>query len=83
MKEEHCCIQRLILTKDANELLDLSYKLKQSFNKDNIGNAFNNELKEILSTINEDDVPSNYSSFYFENISVQKLEEKKPKLIIK
>ena len=37
MKEEHCCDQRLILTKDANELLDLSSKLKQSFKKDNIG----------------------------------------------
>ena len=72
--------QRLILTKDANELLDLSSKLKQSFDKDNIGNAFNNELKEILSTVNEDDVPSNYSSFYFENISAQKLEEKKTKI---
>ena len=72
--------QRLILTKDANELLDLSYKLKQSFNKDNIGNAFNNKLKEILSWINEDDVPSNYSSFYFENISAQKSEEKKTKI---
>ena len=72
--------QRLILTKDANEVLDLSYRLKQSFNKDNIENAFNNELKEILSTINEDDVPSNYASFYFENISAQKLEEKKIKI---
>ena len=72
--------QRLILTKDANELLDLSSKLKQSFDKDNIGNAFNSELKEILSTVNEDDVPSNYSSFYFENISAQKLEEKKTKI---
>jgi len=72
--------QRLILTKDANELLDLSSKLKQSFDKDNIGNAFNNELKEILSSVNEDDVPSNYSSFYFENISAQKLEEKKTKI---
>jgi len=72
--------QRLILTKDATELLDLSFKLKQSFKKDNIGNAFNNKLKEILSTIDEDNVPSNYSSFYFENITIQKLEEKKIKI---
>ena len=72
--------QRLILTKDANELLDLSSKLKQSFDRDNIGNAFNNELKEILSTINEDNVASNYSSFYFGNISTKKLEEKKTKI---
>ncbi len=72
--------QRLILTKDANEILDLSSKLKQSFKKDNIGNAFNNKLKEILSMIGEEDVPSNYSSFYFENISTQKLKEKKTKI---
>jgi|TARA_B100001079_G_scaffold186929_1_gene160998 rRNA-processing protein FCF1 len=72
--------QRLILTKDANELLDLSLKLKQSFTKDNIGNAFNNELKEILSVIDENDVPSNYSSFYFENISTQELKKKKVKV---
>jgi len=72
--------QRLILTKDTNELLDLSFKLKQSFNKDNIGNAFNNELKQILSKIVKEDVPSNYSSFYFDNISTQKLEEKKTKI---
>ncbi len=72
--------QRLILTKDTTELLDLSSKLKQSFKKDNLGNAFNNKLKEILSTIEEDDVPSNYSSFYFENISTQKLKEKETKI---
>ena len=72
--------QRLILTKETNELLDLSFKLKQSFIKDDLGNAFNNELKEILSMINAEDVPSNYSSFYFENISNQKIKEEKSKI---
>ena len=68
--------QRLILTKDANELLDLSFKLKESFIKDNIGNAFNNKLKEILVAINEQEVPSNYSSFYFKNTNTKTLKEK-------
>ncbi len=72
--------QRLILTKDVNELLDLSYKLKQSFKKDNLENAFNKKLKEILSFIDEDEVPSNYSSFYSKNISTQKLKKKKTKI---
>jgi len=72
--------QRLILTKDVNQLLDLSYKLKESFIKDNIENAFNIELKRILNTINEEKVPSNYSSFYFDNLTTPVLEEKNIKI---
>ena len=72
--------QRLILTKDTNELLDLSYKLKDSFIKDNIENAFSVELKKILNTINQQEVPSNYSSFYFDNLKTKTLEEKNIKI---
>ena len=72
--------QRLILTKDVNQLLDLSYKLKESFIKDNIENGFNIELKRILNTINEEKVPSNYSSFYFDNLTTPVLEEKNIKI---
>tara|TARA_B100001250_G_scaffold134609_1_gene115098 strand:- start:153 stop:1910 length:1758 start_codon:yes stop_codon:yes gene_type:complete len=72
--------QRLILTKDINELLDLSYKLKESFIKDKIENAFDNELKEILSKINEEEVPSNYSSFYSVNLKAETLEKKNIKI---
>jgi ribosomal protein L22 len=72
--------QRLILTKDVNQLLDLSQKLKDSFIKDDIENAFNIELKKILNTINEEEVPSNYSSFYFDNLTTPTLEEKNIKI---
>ena len=72
--------QRLILTKDVNQLLDLSYKLKESFIKDNLENAFNIELKKILNTINEEEVPSNYSLFYFDNLTIPTLEEKNIKI---
>ncbi len=72
--------QRLILTKDTSELLDLSYKLKDLFIKDNIEKAFSNELKEILETANEEEVPSNYSSFYFENLNKPILKEKNIKI---
>ena len=68
--------QRLILTQDINQLLDLSYKLKDSFIKDNIENAFNIELKKILNNIDEEDVPSNYSSFYVDNLTTPVLEKK-------
>ncbi len=72
--------QRLILSKDTNEILDLSFKLKESFIKDDIGNAFSEELKKILSSIDEEDVPSNYSSFYFDNLKIQTLEKKNIKI---
>ena len=72
--------QRLILTKDVNQLLDLSQKLKDSFIKDDIENAFNIELKKILNTINEEEVPSNYSLFYFDNLIIPTLEEKNIKI---
>ena len=72
--------QRLILTKDTNELLDLSFKLKESFIEDNMENAFNNELKAILFAINEEEVPSNYSSFYLKNINTKTLKEKNIKI---
>jgi len=72
--------QRLILTKDTNELLDLSYKLKEFFIKDNIDQAFSNELREILEKVNEEEVNSKYSSFYFKNLNKQILEEKNIKI---
>ena len=72
--------QRLILTKDTEEVLDLSFKLKELFIKDNIEDAFNNELKKILTSINEDEIPSNYSSFYYENLNKPNLKEKNIKI---
>ena len=72
--------QRLILTKDTNEILELSYKLKESFIKDKIENAFSIKLKEILSNINEEEIPSNYSSFYSVNLKTETLEKKNIKI---
>ena len=60
--------QRLILTEDEIQILDLSYKLKESFIKDKIENAFNTELKRVLSKVNQEQVPSNFSTFYSENL---------------
>ena len=51
--------QRLILTKDTNEILELSYKLKESFIKDKIETAFSVKLKEILSIPNLIEVQKN------------------------
>ena len=60
--------QRLILTKDPVQILDLSSKLKSLFASENIENAFKKELSKMLSKISIEDVPSNYSTFYTKNL---------------
>ena len=67
--------QRLILTEDEIQILDLSYKLKESFIKDNIENAFNNELKKVLSKVTQEQVPQTFSSFYNDNLHRQPLKK--------
>ena len=64
--------QRLLLSSEPENILDLSFKLKQSFLDEKIGNAFNEELKGILAKINFEEVPSNYSTFYSNNLNNQK-----------
>ena len=72
--------QRLILTEDEIQILDLSYKLKESFINDNIENAFNNELKRILLKVSQEQVPSNFSSFYSDNLITQPLKKNNIKI---
>ena len=72
--------QRLILTEDEIQILDLSYKLKESFIKDNIENAFSTELKRVLSKVTQEQVPSNFSSFYNDNLVYQPLKKKNTKI---
>ncbi len=72
--------QRLILTEDEIQILDLSYKLRESFVNDNIENAFNSELKRVLSKVTQDQVPSNFSSFYNDNLITQPLKKQNIKI---
>ena len=72
--------QRLILTEDEIQILDLSYKLKESFIKDNIENAFSSELKRVLSKVTQEQVPSNFSSFYNDNLVYQPLKKNNTKI---
>ena len=72
--------QRLILTEDEIQILDLSYKLKESFIKDNIENAFSSELKRVLLKVTQEQVPSNFSSFYNDNLVYQPLKKKNTKI---
>jgi hypothetical protein len=72
--------QKLLLSNDIENILDLSQILKNSFKKDNIENAFNLELRKFLEKINIIDVPSDYSTFYSNNIQKQELIKKKIKI---
>ena len=67
--------QRLLLTSDSFLKLDLSSTLNKSFDESNLSNAFDKELSKILKTINEDQVPSNFTTFYKQNRENEKEKE--------
>ncbi len=71
--------QRLLLTTDNSLKLDLSFRLNKSFNESSLPNIFDEELSKILKTINEDQVPSNFTKFYMDN----RVNEKEKELKIK
>ena len=71
--------QRIILTYDTKEKIDLAFKLKNLMIKDNISNAFQNELVEILKTLDSNQIPPNYTSFYNENLVIEDENKKKIK----
>jgi len=67
--------QRLLLTSDSFLKLDLSSTLNKSFDESNLSNVFDKELSKILKTINEDQVPSNFTTFYKQNREDEKEKE--------
>ncbi len=60
--------QRILLTDDTRGILDLSFILKNSFLEEKLNNAFYNELSSILSKIDPDEIPSDFSTFYEKNL---------------
>ena len=71
--------QRLLLTNDSILKINLSSMLKKSFDESNLLNIFTEELSKILMTINEDQVPSNFTKFYEQNKESEKERELKIK----
>ena len=71
--------QRVLLESDMIERLKLLRILKNLFEKDKIGDAFNIELKKFLAQIEPTDVPDNLTSFYYTNIKIKKDFENKIK----
>ena len=58
--------QGILINTNPQIKLELAKILKNSFNDENIGNAFKEELKKILSSIDISEVPSDYTMFYEE-----------------
>jgi hypothetical protein len=68
--------QRSLIESDTEKKLEFLKLLKDLFIKDEYSNAFDIELKQALETIEPDDVPSNYTTFYFDNIQEESVELK-------
>ena len=56
--------QGILLNSNIEIKIELAKILKDSFIKEGMGNAFQNELRNILKDIDVIDVPSNHTSFY-------------------
>ena len=71
--------QRLLLTEEPKLKLELAKILKDIFESEGIGNAFDLELEKLLKKIDEVDVPSNFTTFYKQNIKDDTIINKKIK----
>ncbi|MDC0627091.1 hypothetical protein OAO99_00805 [Candidatus Pelagibacter sp.] len=67
--------QGILITTEIENKLQLMNALKNSFKNDGIENAFNIELKTFLSNIEEDKVPSNFTTFYQNNLDDEEMEQ--------
>ena len=56
--------QGILITTDIEKKLELMNALKNSFKIDKMEEAFSDELRNLLSDIDEQEVPSNYTTFY-------------------
>jgi len=71
--------QRLLLSEEPKLKLQLIKILKDIFESEGIGNAFDEELKKLLKEIDEVDVPSNFTTFYKQHATNDKIINKKIK----
>ena len=67
--------QGILITTEIEKKLQLINALKNSFKNDSIENAFNMELKTFLRNIEEDKVPSNFTTFYLNNSDNEEIEQ--------
>ena len=61
--------QRLLLSEEPKLKLELMKILKNSFENEKIGDAFDLQLSSFLKQIDFAEVPSNYTTFYYQNLN--------------
>ena len=71
--------QRILLAEEPKLKIELIKILKDIFESEGIGNAFDVELKKFLKKIDETDVPSNFTTFYNQHIKNDEITNKKIK----
>ena len=71
--------QGFLISKDTEEKIEFLKILKEQFNKNNIGNAFNHELVRLLEELDENEIPSNYTNFYNYHLANKKNQNKEIK----
>ena len=71
--------QKILLESEMIEKLRLLKILKESFKKDNINQAFDEELKKYLKEMDPLKIPDTLTSFYYTNIEIEKKDKKKIK----
>tara|TARA_Y100000996_G_C22540819_1_gene649993 strand:+ start:816 stop:1712 length:897 start_codon:yes stop_codon:yes gene_type:complete len=64
--------QRILLESDPKKKIELIKILKDLFIQDNFSNAFDVYLEQFLKDIELDQVPANYTSFYFKYLENEK-----------
>ncbi len=64
--------QRILLESDPKKRIEFIKILKDLFIQDNFSNAFDVYLKQFLKDIELDQVPANYTSFYFKYLENEK-----------
>ena len=71
--------QKMLLTIEPSEKINLAKLLKKLFENDNLGNAFYKELSNILLSIDENKINSDLISFYNNNKIAEEIVNKKIK----
>jgi len=67
--------QGILITTEIENKLQLMNALKNSFKSEGIENAFNIELKAFFKDIEEDKIPSNFTTFYINNSDDEEIEQ--------
>ena len=68
--------QRILLESEIEKKLKLISILKDLFDKDNLLNAFDKTLKDLLINIDQQEIPSNFVVFYNDNLEVDENKKK-------